>query len=92
MTLALAGQVQDASDITERLLGFLEVGKAHITAEALIQVKDLLRKYPHIAEACLASISATSMEVSRSSPLIGPGRKSCRLRSLTSPLQPLLKA
>lgn len=58
-------QVQDASGIVERLLGFLEVGKAHITAEALIQIKDLLRRYPDIAEACLSSISATSMEVSQ---------------------------
>ena len=56
-------QVQDTAGIVERLLGFLEVGKPHVTAEAMIQVKDLLRRYPDIAAACISSISAVNLEV-----------------------------
>ncbi|EIE24641.1 Adaptor protein complex beta subunit, partial [Coccomyxa subellipsoidea C-169] len=48
--------------IVERLLGFLETGKAFVTAEAVIQIKDLLRRYPAIAEACLASVSSIAPE------------------------------
>ena len=56
-------QVQDTAGIVERLLGFLEVGKSHVTAEAVIQVKDLLRRYPDIAEACISSIASVNLEV-----------------------------
>lgn len=56
-------QVQDTAGIVERLLGFLEVGKPHVTAEAMIQIKDLLRRYPDIAAACISSISAVNLEV-----------------------------
>ena len=59
----LALQVQDTAGIVERLLGFLEVGKPHVTAEAMIQIKDLLRRYPDIAAACISSISAVNLEV-----------------------------
>ncbi len=31
-------QVQDVGGIVERLLGFLEMGRDHVTAETLIQV------------------------------------------------------
>ena len=55
--------MQDAAGIVERLLGFLELGKPHLTAEVLIQIKDLLRRYPEIVDACISSISATSLEV-----------------------------
>ena len=47
----------------ERLLGFLEVGKPHVTAETMIQIKDLLRRYPDIAAACISSIAAVNLEV-----------------------------
>ena len=59
----IAWQVQDTTGIVERLLGFLEAGKTHVTAEALIQIKDLLRRYPEIAQACISSISAIIPEV-----------------------------
>lgn len=55
--------MQDVDGIVERLLGFLDTGKAYVTAEAVIQIKDLLRRYPAIAEACLASISSIAPEV-----------------------------
>ncbi len=57
--LSLA-QVQDVAGIVERLLGFLELGRQHVTAETLIQVKDLLRRYPDVAEAALAAVSSIS--------------------------------
>ncbi len=37
------------SGLLDRLLGFLELGKDCVTAETLIQMKDLLRRYPHMA-------------------------------------------
>ena len=49
--------------IVERLLGFLETGRAHVTAEALLALKDLLRRYPGIAEACLGAVSSLAPEV-----------------------------
>ena len=33
-------QVQDVGGIVERLLGFLEMGRDHVTAETLIQVRN----------------------------------------------------
>jgi vesicle coat complex subunit len=41
--IALA--ISDVNGIIERLLTFLETGSEHITAEALIQLKDLLRRW-----------------------------------------------
>ena len=32
-------QVQDVGGIVERLLGFMEMGRDHVTAETLIQVQ-----------------------------------------------------
>lgn len=49
--------------IVERLLGFLETGRDFVTAEAIIQLKDLLRRYPAIAEASLSSVSNIAPEV-----------------------------
>lgn len=46
--------------IVERLMGFLEMGKDHVTAETLIQIKDLLRRYPDCAEAALQAVAAIS--------------------------------
>ncbi len=56
-------QVQDVGGIVERLLGFLETGRDFVTAEAIIQLKDLLRRYPTIAEASLSSVSNITPEV-----------------------------
>ena len=49
--------------LVERLLGFLDIGKDFVTAETIVQVKDLARKYPDIAEVCVGSISSISLEV-----------------------------
>ena len=49
--------------LVERLLGFLDIGKDFVTAETIVQVKDLARKYPDIAEVCVGSISNISLEV-----------------------------
>lgn len=42
--------MQQSGGIIERLLGFLEVGKDHVTAEAIIQIAHVLRCFPDIAE------------------------------------------
>jgi len=55
--------VQDVPGLVERLLGFLDIGKDFVTAETIVQVKDLARKYPDIAEVCVGSISNISLEV-----------------------------
>ncbi|MEW5316344.1 MAG: hypothetical protein WDW38_007723 [Sanguina aurantia] len=57
--IALA--VQDVSGIVERLLGFLDSGADHIIAETLVQMKDLLRRYPDMAEVCIGQISDLSL-------------------------------
>lgn len=59
----IALKVPDVAGIVERLLGYLEVGKEHITSETLIQMKDLLRRYPDIAEVCIASLGAINPSV-----------------------------
>jgi Adaptin N terminal region len=56
-------QVQDVSGLLDRLLNFLELGKDCVTAETLIQIKDLLRRYPHIAEVAIASVASISLQV-----------------------------
>ena len=55
--------MQDVEGIVERLLGFLELGVPYVTAEALVQIRDLLRRFPKLAESCIASASALSPEV-----------------------------
>ncbi len=56
----MKSQVQDVSGLLDRLLGFLELGKDCVTAETLIQMKDLLRRYPDIADVAIASVAAIS--------------------------------
>jgi vesicle coat complex subunit len=47
---SIALSVPDVGGIIERLLTFLDVGgPEHLIAEALVQMKDLLRRYPDIA-------------------------------------------
>ena len=53
-----------SAGLVERLLGFLDIGKDFVTAETIVQVKDLARKYPDIAEVCVGSVSNISLEVS----------------------------
>lgn len=43
-------QVPDVSGIVERLLVFLDSNSEDVVAEALVQMKDLLRRYPDMAE------------------------------------------
>ena len=50
-------QVPDVSGIIERLIGFLEYGDEEIISETLVQMKDLLRRYPDMCEVCIPSIS-----------------------------------
>ncbi|KAK9786802.1 hypothetical protein WJX73_006669 [Symbiochloris irregularis] len=56
----IALEVQDVGGIVERLLGFLEVGKPYVTAEAVTQIADLLRRFPDLAEICVSSVSNIS--------------------------------
>eukprot|EP00195_Chlamydomonas_chlamydogama_P008244 CAMPEP_0202904088 /NCGR_PEP_ID=MMETSP1392-20130828/27835_1 /ASSEMBLY_ACC=CAM_ASM_000868 /TAXON_ID=225041 /ORGANISM="Chlamydomonas chlamydogama, Strain SAG 11-48b" /LENGTH=846 /DNA_ID=CAMNT_0049591569 /DNA_START=246 /DNA_END=2786 /DNA_ORIENTATION=+ len=53
----IALTVPDVSGLIERLLLFLEAGSEHLTSEALVQMKDLLRRYPDMAEACIPQIN-----------------------------------
>ncbi|KAK9822016.1 hypothetical protein WJX74_000790 [Apatococcus lobatus] len=55
-------EVHEVGGIVERLLEFLEIGKSHVTAETIIQMKDLLRTFPDIAEVCLASIASANVQ------------------------------
>lgn len=71
---AVIAQVQDVTGLLDRLLGFLELGKPSVTAETLIQMKDLLRRYPHIAEVAIASVASISPEVPKS--VTGPANRS----------------
>eukprot|EP00210_Caulerpa_lentillifera_P003030 g2892.t1 len=50
--------VPDVSGIIERLIGFLEYGEQEIISETLVQMKDLLRRFPDMCEVCIPSISA----------------------------------
>ncbi len=36
--------------MVERLLLFLEAGSDHLVAESLVQLKDLLRRYPDLGQ------------------------------------------
>ncbi len=53
-------QVPDVGGIVERLLVFLDSSSEDVVAEALVQMKDLLRRYPDMAEVghdCLYKLS-----------------------------------
>ena len=63
-TLQTLKQVPEVDGIVERLIGFLDVGKDHITAETLIQLCDLLRRFPEAADVALASVAGISPRVS----------------------------
>ncbi|GMH39668.1 hypothetical protein BSKO_07566 [Bryopsis sp. KO-2023] len=49
--------VPDVSGIVERLINFLESADPDIVAETLVQMKDLLRRYPDMSEVCLPSLN-----------------------------------
>lgn len=56
----IALQQYDVNAIVDRLLQFLEMEKDHVTAEALVLVKDLLRKYPQWSHDCIAVVGNIS--------------------------------
>jgi hypothetical protein len=49
-------QVPEVPGIVERLLVFLESNCEEVMAEALVQMKDLLRRYPDMAEVVVAQV------------------------------------
>ncbi|XP_071692522.1 beta-adaptin-like protein A [Rutidosis leptorrhynchoides] len=56
----IALQQYDVNAIVDRLLQFLEMEKDYVTAETLVLVKDLLRKYPQWSHGCIAVIGNIS--------------------------------
>ncbi|KAJ8446484.1 hypothetical protein Cgig2_028451 [Carnegiea gigantea] len=56
----IALQQYDVNAIVDRLLQFLEMEKDHVTAETLVLIKDLLRKYPQWSQDCIAVVGSIS--------------------------------
>lgn len=56
----IALQQYDVNAIVDRLLQFLEMEKDYVTAETLVLVKDLLRKYPQWSHGCIAVVGNIS--------------------------------
>ncbi|KAJ7965994.1 Beta-adaptin-like protein [Quillaja saponaria] len=56
----IALQQYDVNAIVDRLLQFLEMEKDYVTAEALVLVKNLLRKYPQWSHDCIAVVGNIS--------------------------------
>ncbi|KAL1291194.1 hypothetical protein AAHE18_20G184200 [Arachis hypogaea] len=56
----IALQQYDVNAIVDRLLQFLEMEKDYVTCEALVLVKDLLRKYPQWSQDCIAVVGNIS--------------------------------
>ena len=54
----IAIRASDVAGIVDRLLTFLDLGSDHVVSEALGVVKDVLRRFPERAEACIAAVSA----------------------------------
>ncbi|XP_059658027.1 beta-adaptin-like protein A [Cornus florida] len=58
----IALQQYDVNAIVDRLLQFLEMEKDYVTAETLVLVKDLLRKYPQWSHDCIAVVGNISSQ------------------------------
>ncbi|CAM8913307.1 unnamed protein product [Rhodiola kirilowii] len=58
----IALQQYDVNAIVDRLLQFLEMEKDYVTAETLVLVKDLLRKYPQWSQDCIAVVGNISTQ------------------------------
>ncbi|KAL9253488.1 Beta-adaptin-like protein [Drosera capensis] len=56
----IALQQYDVNAIVDRLLQFLEMEKDYVTAETLVLIKDLLRKYPQWSHDCIAVVGNIS--------------------------------
>ena len=59
--IALDGD-QNVAGIVDRLLQFIEYNQEHITAETLVQVKDLVRKHPRWIDQCVVAVSGIELE------------------------------
>lgn len=59
----IALQQYDVNAIVDRLLQFLEMEKDYVTAETLVLVKDLLRKYPQWSQDCIAVVGNVSSKL-----------------------------
>ena len=59
--IALDGD-QNVGGIVDRLLQFVEYNQEHITAETLVQVKDLVRKHPKWIDQCVVAVSGIEVE------------------------------
>lgn len=65
--IALA--VPDSGGIVERLLTFLDVGSSeHLVAEALVALKDVLRRYPDVAHVCVGGLGELGVHANISEP------------------------
>ncbi|KAG1664607.1 hypothetical protein FOA52_004482 [Chlamydomonas sp. UWO 241] len=53
----IALTVSDVGGVIERLVMFLDSGGEHLTAETLVQLKDVLRRYPDVVMACLTQLN-----------------------------------
>ncbi|EFN57601.1 hypothetical protein CHLNCDRAFT_30507, partial [Chlorella variabilis] len=58
----IALKVPDVNGILDRLLLFLGYEKDYVTAETLVQMTDVLRRYPDAAAACVESVAAIPEE------------------------------
>ncbi|GJP44368.1 hypothetical protein CLOM_g3749 [Closterium sp. NIES-68] len=56
----IALQSYDVNGIVDRLLQFLEMDTDYVTAETLVLVRDLLRKYPQWSQDCIAVVGSVS--------------------------------
>lgn len=81
----IALKCYDINGVVDRLLQFLEMETDYVTAETLVLVKDLLRKYPEWSQDCLAVVGTVSGQVR---PVTSAGRvyqvdcQHCSLRQL----------
>ncbi|EFJ51657.1 hypothetical protein VOLCADRAFT_56821 [Volvox carteri f. nagariensis] len=64
----IALTVPDSGGIVERLLMFLDGSSEHLVAEALVQLKDVLRRYPDVAHVCVGSLGDLAVHGNISEP------------------------
>ncbi|KAI3438927.1 hypothetical protein D9Q98_001341 [Chlorella vulgaris] len=70
----IALKVPDVNGIIDRLLLFLGYEKDFVTAETLVQMTDVLRRYPDAAAACVDSVAAIPEET-----VVEPGARAAYL-------------
>ncbi|GIL46366.1 hypothetical protein Vafri_3358 [Volvox africanus] len=64
--IALA--VPDSGGIVERLVMFLDGGSEHLVAEALVQLKDVLRRYPDVVHTCVGGLGDLAVHANITEP------------------------